>query len=61
METFNTYRTDLWALLEKYSETPLFRDWNDARVSKALQEFGDELVELHERKQTQLYRLVKNP
>ena len=61
MERYNTYKTDLWAILEKYSETPLFRDWNDRRVNKTLQEFESELIELHERKQTQLYRVTQHP
>lgn len=47
MGELNDYREALWDILEKYSETLLFRDWNDPRVNKLLMSFEDDLIELH--------------
>lgn len=54
------YRDELWDILEHYSETGLFRDWNIARVNKQLTAFESDLLELHAKHQPPLYRLNGN-
>lgn len=56
----NDYREELWDLLEKYSETRLFRDWNDPRVNKELFNFSSDLMELHRKFIPPLYRIEKS-
>lgn len=52
-----SYRSDLWDILETYSETPLFRDWNDARVNEKLQAFESDLLTLHAKYQHPVYKV----
>lgn len=53
----SNYKDELWSILEKYSETPLFRDWNDGRVNAALSDFEADLLALHARFVPPLYRV----
>lgn len=58
MTNYTAYKAELRDTLEKYSEGPLFRDWNDGRVHRALLQLEDDLVALHASHQPPLYRLI---
>ena len=55
----NNYKDELWDILEDYSETPLFRDWNDPKVNDVLRRFEADLLDLHSRFTPPLYRIEK--